>query len=254
MCVPQINFCSKGNFMSFFDFDSIVINNCSQNFDCDELKNTMNFFKGFGIKQFIVTYDIDILSTALKDIKLNMRNIKRDLAKIRPYACVVSLAPVIKFERSVIQDPSLVKFLFAHSDKLFLRLPEYQPWNYDKWLFQDINELLYKKRYFPIFTNIEVLSENYSPDVAEKLIKTQKATICYDVKFITTRPGRICAIQSMGKRNTGIVLSVNKPIKSYTKIENLMERFKKALGNSTYLGFCKHLNECNRFIFPRKIN
>ena len=239
--------------MALFDFDSIIINNCSGDFDHEALKNTMLFFKRLGIKHFIVTYDVDLDRRPISDTVSLMRTIKSDLKKIKPYACTIAFAPVIELKRYVVQNPSLYKFLFTRKNILFIKLPEYQPWNYEKWLFADINELLYKKEYCHVFINICDAFENYDQEIADKLHRTQRSFICYDAKYITTRPGRIRAMQALGRKNMKMVLSVNKPLKSYMKIENSFERFKKALGSNTYLRFCKYLNDCNILIFPKKL-
>lgn len=236
--------------MSYVDFDSLVINRSS--IDYDELKNIMHHFSAYGVRSFIIAYDVDPEKDFIATVIYNIRNLKNDIRYIKPFGCKVYVAPSVLYRPNTPYEDYVARLRFKRTDKIFLRLPEYCEFSEDEF-FKSTNHLLYKLKYMPVFTRFEDVLNTYPNSVSKKIYKTRRAAFCIDVKHLSSRIGTVHAFSAMnGDSESMLVPSISGKFNDYKSPEALFSNIKQHYDRSIYLKFCKYLNSSIRKIFPLK--
>ena len=234
--------------MPYVDFDSLVINR--KNIDYDELKNLMLHFRSYGIRNFIIAYDVDLENEFIATIIYNIRNLKNNIRRIKPYGCKVHIAPNILYRPETIHNDSIKRLLFKKTNKIFLRLPDYREFNEDDFL-KSTNHLLYKLNYIPVFTRFEDALDTYPTHISNKIFKTRRAAFCIDVNHLSKQIGTVHIFSAMNSSSEIMLLpSISGDLKDYKTLELLFSDIKKRYDYGIYLKFCAFMNSSIRKIFP----
>ena len=236
--------------MSYVDFDSLVINR--SDIDYDELKNIMRYFSSYGVRNFIIAYDVDPEKDFIATVIYNIRNLKNNLRYVKPFGCKVYVAPSVLYRPNTPYEDYIARLRFKRTDKIFLRLPEYYEFREDEF-FKSTNYLLYKLKYIPVFTRFERVLTTYPNSISKRIYKTRRAAFCIDVKHLSTRIGTVHAFSAMnGDSDTLLIPSVSGKLGDYKSPELLFSNIKDHYERSIYLNFCKFINSSIRKIFPLK--
>ena len=236
--------------MSYVDFDSLVINR--RNIDYDELKNIMIHFAAYGVRNFIIAYDVDLDKEFIATIIYNVRDLKNKVRRIKPYGCKVYVAPSVVYRSNTAYDDSLRRLLFRRTDKIFLRFPDYRAFREDDF-FRSTNHLLYKLKYVPVFTRFENVLDSYPNSISKKLFKTRRAAFCIDLNCLSGQLGTVQIFSAMNSSSEiSLIPSISGSLKDYKQPERLFADIKTRYDRKTYLKFCSFLNTSIRKIFPSR--
>ena len=234
--------------MPYVDFDSLVINR--KNIDYDELKNLMLHFRSYGVSNFIIAYDVDPDNEFIATIIHNIRNLKNNIRRVKPYGCTVSVAASIVYRSDTIYDDRIKRLLFRRSNKIFLRLPDRREFREDDF-HKSTNHLLYKLKYVPIFTRFEDVMDTYPTHISNKLFKTRRAAFCIDVNHLSKQIGTVHIFSAMNGTHEILLLpSISGDLKDYKPPELFFSDIKKRYDRGIYLKFCAFMNSSIRKIFP----
>lgn len=238
--------------MPYVDFNSLIIN--CHNIDYEKLKNIMQHFKSCGVRNFIITYDVDLNTQFLSSAIFDIKNIKNNLRRIKPFATKVHVAPSVLYHPDLAYDERLRRLTFNRTNKIFLRIPDHSDFSNDEF-FRATNHLLYKRKYIPIFTRFENVLLSYPSSLAKKIFRTRKAAFCLDVNFLSGQFGTVSIFSAMNG-DAGILLlpsiSDARGFSDYASSELLFSDIKKRYDRNTYLKFCRYLNDSIKQIFPLK--
>ena len=237
--------------MAYVDFDSLVISN--RTIDTDKLKALMNHFKSFGVRNFIITYDVDLEKDFITTILHNLKNIKLDLKRIKPFGCRVYVAPTFFWNSDTAYDDALKRLLFKRTNKIFIQLPKfYYAFRADDF-FKSTNHLLYKLKYTPIFTRFEDAFTDYPPEISKKIFKTRRAAFCIDINYLSKPMGTVSIFSAMNSDAEILLIpSISRDLNDYPEPELFFGDLKRRYGRDTYLKYCRFMNNSIRKIFPSK--
>lgn len=234
--------------MPYVDFDSLVINR--KNIDYDELKNLMLHFRSYGIRNFIIAYDVDLENEFIATIIYNIRNLKNNIRRVKPYGCKVHIAPSVLYRPETIYNDSVKRLLFKRTNKIFLRLPNYSEFNEDDF-HKSTNYLLYKLNYVPVFVRFEDVLDTYPTHISNKIFKTRRAAFCIDVNHLSKQIGTVHIFSAMNSNSEIMLLpAISGDLKDYKTPELLFSDVKKRYDHDIYLKFCAFMNSSIRKIFP----
>ena len=228
--------------MPLLDFDSLVI--CNDDRDARTLKRTLDHFSELGIRNFIVTFPLDI-TDPYPTAKASFRNFKNLLASIKPRGVKIKLAYNVHFNPHVAHNPYMSKYRFNKSNRVFIQAPLFIN---DTWFSPDINYFLYKQKLLPIFTRFERTFISCDNEFSTKLYKIQKGIVCIDINYMTSLSG-YKFIRYGIFNNCTFVPCISNNITNYMSEIKQFQNLKERLGNKRYLIFCKTLNENCKSLF-----
>lgn len=237
--------------MAYVDFDSLVIS--YRNIDIDKLKDVMNHFKSFGVRNFIITYDVDLEKDFIATILHNLKNIKADVKRINPFGTKVYIAPTIFWDSNAAYNDASKRLLFKRTNKLFIQLPKFYYAFREDNFFKSTNHLLYKLKYTPIFTRFEDALVDYPPEISKKIFKTRRAAFCVDINYLSKPMGTVQIFSAMNSNSEILLIpSISGDLKDYPSPELIFGDLKKRYSRDTYLKYCHFMNNSIREIFPSR--
>ena len=229
--------------MPLLDFNSLVI--CNDDFNINSLKSTLEFFSELGVKNFISTFPVDVVSDSPTFIKERIANLKSDISSIKPRGVKIAIAHNAHINPGVSHNPSLKSITYKHSKYLFIQTPLFID---DTWFSPDINYFLYKQKLLPIFTRFERTFISCDKQFSYKLYKIQKAVFCLDINYITSL-NSFEFIKFGMANNITFIPSISNDISNYPAVMRQFQDFGKRLGTPTYLRFCKQINDNIKCLF-----
>lgn len=235
--------------MAFVDFDSLVI--CRKEINYKELQSLMEHFCSYGIRKFIIAYDVDPETEFIATVIYNIRELKRQIRLYKPRGCKVYVAASVLYRRNTAHEKYLRRLLLASTNKIFLRMPPFWQLHEDDF-FKSANHLLYKLKYVPVFTRYEDVFNTYPEKLARKIFKTRNAAFCIDLNYLSSPIGTVRLFSAMNDGyGVHVIPSISSDLKDHKHPEQLFGGLKKHFGNDTYLTVCKFLNQSIKRVFPQ---
>lgn len=160
-----------------------------------------------GIKRIIATPHFYPEKESVKDF---LRRRSNAYSSYRKYASAfASLTIQLGAEIALSEGISLIdnfdKLTIARSPYIFIELPVFQ---FDKWIFSELNCILYRHKFIPIFSNIERYQIAYPSEAFESLLKTPKAIFQINTRsLLNQKTGLI--IKDLLRKNRMVLFGSN---------------------------------------------
>ena len=232
--------------MPLLDFDTLVI--CNQSYDIKLLKKTTQYFKELGIKNFIVTHNINLASYSLSYIDSTFKEAKAFLKSATPSNCKLCVTPNVPVLEGYMHNTILKRLTFKFSrtktNRIFLEAPtDIDDW----WLMQDLNYLIYKQRLVPVFVSVERNLKSYKIQYFNKFLSTRTAVFCIDINTLISKSFTVI-LQKCVRKNIPIVPCISPKPHLYKDIIERFAKLREMLGDEQYLKLCKHFNDSKRYL------
>ncbi len=229
--------------MPLLSFNSLVI--CNGDHNLSSLKDTLKYFSSIGIQKFIITHDIDLTVSSTADVFNNYKHFQKSIRSIKPYGIKLQLVPNIHLSQGVAKNPCLNKLTLTNSNKIFIQTPIFID---GTWLNPDINYLMYRQNLHPVFTCFERNLISCKHEFSNQLYKTQNATFCIDINYMTAINTESRIRQGL-ERNITIIPAITHDLSSYYSVINRFSLLSERFSKNTYSRFCMYLNRNVKTLF-----
>ena len=224
-------------------FDSLALH--VNNFNSD-INEAIIFFRTLGIKNFLMIFDYDPLNDSIPILKSKIIEFK----KIHTRNMRINLKCAINLHLSQgIGFNNQVSRLYCNkkSKALLITLPLFTDTNYDP-ISLDINNLLYKKSSFLIFSSFEKIIESSSLDFCLKFINNPRIAVAVDLNYILN-PQKSAFFHKILSSGSLIIPSISKDIAYYAgALPSTLFAIDK-YGKKDYFRLCTQINKASNKIF-----
>ena len=210
------------------DFSNVIISN--NVFSDDSLVNTFDLLSELGFKRFtfLVNHDVGTESLAkhIDDKKFILDKIK----KYRPYSSTVRVESNILMTDQSVYEKQISALSVRKTKYLFLEFPIFDG---EAWIDSTLNYLIFKQKKKPVFVSFEKNIATYDPKFISHLIKTRLAAFMIDLNSFTN-VNCIPYIKQIIDAKAIIIPGISGMISDYTKLEEKLTFFKRAVGQKYY--------------------
>ena len=223
-------------------FDTVIVRNRAH--DADSLSALFELLYPCGIRNFIFLADIDLATDALSLMDTRVKNFYSHLKSVTPRGVHVKIFYNLILDRGAAFNKD-IKRLYAdkkHS-ALFVTLPIMLDSNYDA-IANDVNQLLYRRKVFPIFTDFNMTLETSSYDFCLKLVNDVKAGFGIDVNYLFD-PKNIKLAESLLRSGAKFIPTISHELSDYVGIMNEADFFMEKIGKNSYYRLCSLITGCS---------
>ena len=226
-------------------FDTVAIHIDRFNSDIDD---TIEFFYNIGIKNFLFVFDYNPLCDAVAVFKYRMKQFKNihtkgSLIRIK-IKCVFNLhiSQGAGFNASINQ-----LYAAKNPNTLLVSLPLFTDNNYAP-IALDINNLLYKRSVFLIFSSFEKIVESSSIEFCSKFINNPKIGILADLNYLFNTEKEIIFNKLLETRSF-IIPSISQEFANYAGALAASEFAINKYGKKAYYNICSQINKSTSIFF-----
>ena len=220
------------------DFNYLIISN--QIFNEDQAQSTFEFFSRLGIKKFFVTYNVDLSCQSFRRAISSIKKLQIKLSNVCPKFSSVFVYPMLSLSKDAVKNPC-VQSLGLGSQMILTQLPWIRMSDDDFWLNENLNFLVRKNHLTPIFVSFEQFARLNSSDVMQRLFQSSGLSFGLDLNFITATESRSFMEQAI-IQNISIYPVLSNDISCYRGVDKAMESFRKQIGDTRYVQFCRMLH------------
>ena len=224
--------------LSSLGFDTIVVHadKISSN-----IEHAFNLFYEIGIKKVLLLFDYDPLCDSITLIKSRANEFKSLCSKYAYRRIKIKCALNLHITEGSVFNDSINRIYCNKSFKtIFVSLPLFTETHYQP-IALDINNLLYKKKAFPVFTSFEKIIETSSLDFCSKFINNSKIGISIDINYLLN-PQKEKVFKSLLKSSSLIFPTITHDISNYAGILPSTEFIIKKYGKKSYYSLCSQIN------------
>lgn len=224
--------------LSSLGFDTIVVHadKISSN-----IEHAFNLFYEIGIKKVLLLFNYDPLCDSITLIKSRANEFKSLCSKYAYRRIKIKCALNLHITEGSVFNDSINRIYCNKSFKtIFVSLPLFTETRYQP-IALDINNLLYKKKAFPVFTSFEKIIETSSLDFCSKFINNSKIGISIDINYLLN-PQKEKVFKSLLKSSSLIFPTITHDISNYAGILPSTEFIIKKYGKKSYYSLCSQIN------------
>lgn len=231
--------------LTSLSFDTIAVHINRFYSDVDQM--LIEFYK-LGIKNFIFIFDYDPLCDSITILKDKIKSFKRLHSK--PSSIRINIKCVLNMHIS--QGAGFNKSInklypTKDSNTLFVSLPLFTSDNYDP-IALDINNLLYKKSSFLMFTYFDKIVETSSLDFCSKFINNSRIGFTVDFNYLFN-PEKADFFDKILNSNSLIIPSVSQNMANYVGALSEAEFIIEKYGKKSYFHICSQINKASLKLF-----
>ena len=225
--------------LSSLGFDTLIVHADKISSD---LEHAFNLFYEIGIKKVLLLFNYDPLRDSITLIKSRANEFKKFCSRYTYRRIKIKCALNLHItEGSAFNDSINRIYLNKHFKTIFVSLPLFTEINYEP-IALDINNLLYKKKAFPIFTSFEKIIETSSLDFCSKFINNPKIGISIDINYLLN-PQKEQVFKSLLKSSSMVYPTVTHDISNYAGILPSTKFIVKKYGKKPYYALCSQINK-----------
>ena len=137
-----------------------------------------------------------------------LRHRNESFSKIKnsvPRSLKIHLGAEVSLEDKITNEVDLKLLTIANTNKILIRLPFF---SFEDWIDEELHNLLYKHKLFPIFSSIDRYAITYPQDKYEKLLSTPGAAFQFNSRSLTS-PDVIKTIATLTTQNKTVLFGTN---------------------------------------------
>lgn len=227
--------------LSYLGFDTVIVDNGL--YDSASLSVVFEKFAQYGVKKFVFLSDFSLANNSFSLENIKLRNFADSLDSICPRGVRGKVFYNLLLDSGSAFNPEF-KRLYAvkkHSS-VFCSLPYMLESSYED-ISKDMNNMLYRHKAFPIFSNFDKVLATSSPDACYKLLNDIKAGFCFDIGYLLD-PSNIDTVKMILKNNSNVILKISKNISEYECLLQHMDIFMENIGKQNYYKLCHDISKC----------
>ena len=125
---------------------------------------------------------------------------------------------------------------------LFAELPLFTDNGFDN-IAYDLNNLIYRKKSFAVFTSFDTVINTASKDFTEKLISNNKIGFSLDINFMIN-PNNASLLLELVESRAMILPAISHDLSNYAGVLNSAEFLVEIIGKKKYYQLISQINKC----------
>ena len=233
--------------LSSLGFDTIIVHadKISSN-----IEHAYNIFYEIGIKKVLLLFNYDPLCDSITLIKSRANEFKSLCSKYAYRRIKIKCALNLHITEGSVFNDSINRIYCNKSFKtIFVSLPLFTETRYQP-IALDINNLLYKKKAFPVFTSFEKIIETSSLDFCSKFINNSRMGLTVDLNYLLN-PQKDKLFNLFLTSNSLIIPTISQNMANYAGILPSADFALNKYGKKEYYKLCSQINKASLKIFAK---